>query len=55
MTAEERLAEALALGRRAIAAYAAAHGVDEREARRCLERAAQSGRTPSGVMRGIVE
>jgi endonuclease V-like protein UPF0215 family len=51
MSAEQRLGEALALGKRAIATYAAAHGVDEAEARRRLERATQAGRLPSRVMR----
>jgi hypothetical protein len=54
MTPAERLAEALALGRRAVEAYAAAHGLDPAEARRRLERAAQAGRRPSRVMRDIV-
>jgi len=55
MTAEQRLAEALALGRRAIATYAAAHGVDAAEARSRLERATQAGRLPSRVMRQLAE
>jgi hypothetical protein len=55
MTPEQRLAEALALGRRAIMAYAAAHGVDGIEARRRLERTAQKGRLPSRVMRLLAE
>ena len=55
MTVAERVAEALALGRAAVAAYAAAHGLDPREARRRLEQNAQIGRAPSRVMRGIVE
>jgi hypothetical protein len=50
MTPAERLAEALRLGQAAIAAYAAAHGLDRDEARRRLERAGQAGRRPSGVM-----
>jgi len=54
MTADERLAEALALGDEAIAAYASAHGVDHDEARRRLERAGQAGRRPSGVMRRLL-
>jgi hypothetical protein len=55
MSAQERLAQALALGRKAVAAYAAAHGVDEGEARERLERAAQAGRLPSRVMRQLAE
>jgi hypothetical protein len=55
MTAEERVAEALALGRRVVTAYATAHGIDEGEARRRLERVAQSGRLPSRVMRQLAE
>ena len=55
MTPAERLAEALALGRAAAAAYASAHGIPHDEARRCLERAAQKGRRSSAVMRGIIE
>lgn len=55
MTGEERLAEALALGRRAVTAYAAAHGIDESEARRRFERVAQAGRSPSPVMRQLAE
>jgi len=54
MTPGERLAEALALGDEAIAAYASAHGVDRDEARRRLERAGQAGRRPSGIMRRLV-
>ena len=50
MTPDERVQEALALGQRDIAAYAAAHGVDHQEARRQLERAAQAGRRYSRVM-----
>lgn len=50
MTAAERLTEALAMGRRAIAVYAAAHGLDREEARRRLERAGQAGRRRSRVM-----
>jgi hypothetical protein len=50
MTPAERLAEALRLGQAAIAAYAAAHGLDRDEARRRLERAGQAGRRPSKVM-----
>jgi hypothetical protein len=53
MTPEERVAEALALGDEAIAIYAAAHGVDREEARKRFERAAQTGRRPSGVMRRL--
>jgi hypothetical protein len=55
MSAQERLAEALSLGRKVIAAYAAAHGLDEEEARRRLERATQAGRLLSRVMRQLAE
>jgi hypothetical protein len=55
MTGEERLAEALVLGRRAIASYAAAHGIDESEARIRLEKATQAGRLASRVMRQLAE
>jgi tRNA A37 N6-isopentenylltransferase MiaA len=54
MTPDERLREALALGQRDIEAYAAAHGVDRQEARRQLERAAQTGRLFSRVMLEII-
>jgi endonuclease V-like protein UPF0215 family len=54
MTAAQRLAEALKLGRSAIAAYAAAHGLEPDEARRILERAAQAGRRPSRVMLDLI-
>jgi hypothetical protein len=50
MSPAERVAEALRLGRRAIAAYAAAHDIDPREAQRRLEQAAQAGRRHSRVM-----
>lgn len=50
MTGAERLAEALRLGQRAIAAYAAAHALEPDAARRELERAAQAGRRASRVM-----
>jgi cell division inhibitor SulA len=53
MTPAERLAEALRLGQRDIAAYAAAHGLDRDGARRELERAAQVGRRYSRVMREL--
>jgi cell division inhibitor SulA len=53
MTAAERLAEALRLGQQAITAYAAAHGLAREVARQALERAAQSGRRPSQVMRDL--
>jgi len=53
MTGAERLAEALRLGRRAIAAYAAAHALDLDAARRALEHAAQAGRRPSRVMNDL--
>jgi len=53
MTPAERLAEALRLGQRDIAAYAAAHGIDWHGARRELERAAQAGRRYSRVMREL--
>jgi len=55
MAPVERLAEALALGRAAVAAYASAHGIHQDEARRRLERAAQRGRRSSAVMRNIIE
>jgi hypothetical protein len=55
MTAAERLAEALMLGRRAIAAYAAAHALDPDVARLRLERAGQAGRRPSRVMNDLFE
>jgi hypothetical protein len=54
MTAAERVAEALALGRAALTAYAAAHGLDLEDARRQLERAGQAGRRPSRVMQEII-
>ena len=50
MTPGQRLQQALELGQRDIAAYAAAHGVDQTEARRHLQRAAQAGRRYSRVM-----
>jgi len=53
MTGAERLAEALMLGQRAIAAYAAAHVLELDAARRKLERAAQAGRRPSRVMNDL--
>jgi hypothetical protein len=53
MTGAERLAEALRLGQRAIAAYAAAHTLEPDAARRELERAAQAGRRPSRVMHDL--
>ena len=55
MTPAERLSEALALGERAIDAYAEAHGIDRVAARRRLESSGQAGRRPSRVMRDIVE
>jgi hypothetical protein len=54
MTPTERLAEAFALGEAAVALHAAAHDIDLEEARRRLERAAQSGRRPSRVMLEII-
>jgi hypothetical protein len=54
LTPDERVQEALALGQRDIAAYAAAHGVDLREARQQLERAAQVGRRYSRVMLDVI-
>jgi hypothetical protein len=54
MTPAERLAEALRLGQTAIATYAAAHRLDRDEARRRLERAAQTGRRPSRVMHELI-
>jgi hypothetical protein len=53
MSAEERLAEALALGLAAIETHAAANRVTEAEARRRLERATQAGRRRSEVMRKL--
>jgi len=53
MTPGERLAEALMLGQRAIATYAAAHGLEREAARRELERGAQAGRRASRVMRDL--
>ncbi|HEY7819825.1 MAG TPA: hypothetical protein VIG29_16510 [Vicinamibacteria bacterium] len=53
MSSAERLAEALALGERAIRSYAAAHAIDCEEARRRLERAVQAGRRRSKVMLGM--
>ena len=55
MTPTQRLDEALALGKRAIDAYAAAHVLDRDEARRHLERSSQAGRSPSRVMLGIIQ
>ena len=54
MTGAERLAEALMLGQRAIAAYAAAHALELDAARREIERAAQAGRRPSRVMIALI-
>ena len=54
LTAHERVAEALALGERTIASYAASQRLDLAEARVRLERAAQGGRRPSGVMLAII-
>jgi hypothetical protein len=53
MTPADRLAEALALGRSAVTAYATAHGIDHAEAQRRLEQAGQAGRRPSRVMRDL--
>lgn len=47
MSAEERLAAALALGDDDVAAYAATHGVPIADARRQLARSRQVGRRPS--------
>lgn len=55
MTPAERLAEALALGDRAIDSHAAAHRLDRDEARRRLERSSQAGRRSSRVMLDIIE
>lgn len=55
MTPAERLAEALALGDRAIDDHAAAHGLDRDDARRRLERSGQAGRRASRVMLDILE
>lgn len=54
MSPAERVRLALSLGHQAIHTYAAAHGIERGEARRCLERAAQAGRRPSRVMREII-
>ena len=54
LTAHERVAEALALGERTVASYAAAQRLDPAEARIRLERAAQAGRRPSAVMVAII-
>jgi hypothetical protein len=54
MTGAERLAEALMLGQRAIAAYAAAHALATEAARRELERAGQAGRRHSRVMADLL-
>lgn len=50
LTPGERVALALALGARDLRTYASARGLSPSEARRALRRAAQRGRTPSGVM-----
>jgi diphthamide synthase (EF-2-diphthine--ammonia ligase) len=55
MTPAERMAEAMTLGDRAIASYAAAHGLDADRARRCLERSGQGGRRLSRVTLDIIE
>jgi hypothetical protein len=47
LTAAERVAAALALGRRDVAAFRLAAGLDEREAIRQLERRRQAGRRAS--------
>jgi hypothetical protein len=54
LTAHERVVEALALGQRTIASYASSHRLDLQEARIRLERAAQRGRRPSGVMLAVI-
>jgi len=54
MTIAERIEEMLRLGWAAVDTYATAHGLDRREARRHLERAAQSGRAPSRAMRDAI-
>lgn len=51
-TPEERVRLALALGARDLRTFASARGITPREAYRALRRAAQAGRTPSGVMEG---
>jgi hypothetical protein len=47
LTAAERVAAALALGRRDVAAFRLAAGLDEREAIQRLERRRQAGRRAS--------
>jgi diphthamide synthase (EF-2-diphthine--ammonia ligase) len=55
MTPAERMAEAFILGDRAIASYAAAHGLDADGARRRLERSGQACRRMSRIMLDIIE
>ena len=47
LTPSERIARALALGERDLAAYMQAHGVDRETARRALDRGKQAGRRRS--------
>jgi hypothetical protein len=53
LTPTERVALALALGRRDLRAYASASGQSLGEAHRALRRAAQCGRTPSKAMQDL--
>jgi len=50
----ERLAEALSLGRAAVATHAQAHSLSADEARHRLEQASQAGRRSSRVMHEII-
>jgi len=50
----ERVALALSLGERDIAAYADAHGIDRSSARRALERARQAGRRRSACIEALL-
>ncbi len=54
LSAHERVAEALALGERTLASYAAAQHLGLAEALIRLERAAQAGRRPSAVMLAVI-
>lgn len=54
MTANERVALALELGRWNFEAYAAAHGLERRAARRAVERRRQSRRRPSACMDALL-
>jgi len=54
LTPSERVALVLRLGRQAIARYAAAHGVSEREAKVTLQRNHQVGRRPCACIDGLL-